>query len=180
MLWRVHFTTTAHPTPWNRLRHYGPIERCRFDPHEPPPHEQAEGVAYLTLDVPTALAEVFQETRVVNPDASAPYLTGFFPARPLTLLDLTDAWPVRVGASHAINTGRKDYCRAWARAFRRAWPTADGLLSTSSMTGHDCVTLFNPAGDAFPAEPAFSEPLNHPDLMADLTTAAADIGYLFL
>jgi hypothetical protein len=93
------------------------------------------------------------------------------------LLDLTGEWPVRAGASHVINTGRRDVTRAWARTITKAWPDLDGLWHTSSMTGRPCVTIFNPAADAIPATPAFSEPLDHPGLRPWVAAASDLIGY---
>lgn len=177
-LWRIHFNGSRHPVAWNVLRHYGPVESCRFDPHPPPRSAgQPEGVAYLAADIATALAEVFQETRVIATSRNSPWLSGFTPSRPLRLLDLRGQWPVRAGASHTINTGRKDHCRAWARTIRAAWPELDGLAHSSAMTSTTCVTLFNPAEDAFPDQPEFSAPLTHPELVHRLARAARQIGY---
>ncbi len=177
VLWRVHRTSGEHVVPWNRLRHWGPGATMRFDPHEPPPHAQSRGVSYAALSVPTALAEVFQRTRVINTRRGAPYLTAWSPARPLTLLDLTGAWPLQAGASSAINTGRRDHCRAWARAIHSMRPDLDGLWQHSSMTGADAVTLFTHSADSFPDRPLLSLPLNHPGLRGHLLAAATEIAY---
>ncbi|GAB2732717.1 RES family NAD+ phosphorylase [Nocardioides pakistanensis] len=181
VLWRVHSTEGAHPSAWNQMRSWGPAPTCRFDPHEPPPHEQAEKVLYAALDVPTALAEVFHEQRRVIRDVGAPFLSGFAVTRSLRLLDLTGDWPLRVGAAHAINgDSDKAKTRAWARAFRLAYPDADGLLSLSSLTGRQMVTLFAPAEEALPAAPAFSEPLASGALLDRLRVVAKSIGYTVL
>jgi hypothetical protein len=180
VLWRVHRTSGEHVIPWDQLRYWGPSTTTRFDPHEPPPHEQSRGVSYAAIGVPTALAEVFQRTRVVNTGRGTPYLTAWSPARPLTLLDLTGTWPIQAGASHAINTGRRDHCRAWARAIHSARPDLDGLWHHSAMTGGDAVTLFTHAADSFPNRPLLSLPLNHPGLRGHLIAAAAQIGYRIL
>jgi hypothetical protein len=180
VLWRVHATTGAHPQPWNTLRQYGPVASCRFDPHSEPPRAQTTGVAYTALSVPTALAERFQSNRRVNRSLAGAHLTGFRPARALRLLDLAGDWPLRAGASHTLNTGRRDVCRAWARAFVAAWPDLDGLWHISSMTGLPCLTLFTAAADCFPSAPVFSEPLSHPGLETRLATACEQIGYRLL
>ena len=180
VLWRVRVTEGPHIVAWNALRHYGPVASGRFDPHEPPPQEQGEASGYFALAVPTVLAEVCQAARVINPRRGAPYLTGFRPTRVLSLLDLSGDWPISIGASHAINTGRKDHSRAWARALRAAWPAVDGLSYVSAMTGAGCVALFTPARDTFPDRPDFSEPLAHPDLRSTLAAAADSIGYQLL
>jgi hypothetical protein len=177
---RVHDTVGEHVVGWNRLRHFGPLTRCRFDPHEPPPHLQSAGVSYLSLDLPTALAERFQETRVVNRRWGGPQLSVFRPTRTIRLLDLTGDWPLRAGASHAINTGRRDTCRAWARTIVAAWPDLEGLWHTSSMSAKPLVTLFKAAADVFPDHPLLSEPLSHPGLASWLAEACLRIGYLLL
>lgn len=177
VLWRVHRRGGSHPSDWDDLRHWGPLN-FRFDPQpDGPPALGDEGVAYAATDVPTAVAEVFQDTRVVNVTRGAPWLAGWRPTRELTLLDLTGTWPLKIGAFHAINTGRRDHARAWARALRAAWPQADGLLHTSSMTGVRCVTLFNPARDGFPPRPGFHQALGDPRLSQALLNAVASIGY---
>ncbi len=177
VLWRVHRTNGEHVVAWDQLRYWGPAATMRFDPHEPPPHEQSRGVSYSALSFPTALAEVFQRTRVVNTRRGTPYLTAWSPVHPLTLLDLTGTWPIQAGASHAIITGRRDHCRAWARAILSARPDLDGLWHQSSMTGGDAVTLFTHAADSFPDRPELSLPLSHPGLRGHLLAAAAEIAY---
>lgn len=178
VLWRIHNTTGDHVTAWNTMRHYGPVASCRFDPHPPPArHHPDTGVLYVAASVPTALAERFQQTRVISTHRGAPYLTAFTLTRGVQLLDLTAGWPLRTGASHTINTGPKHRTRAWTRAFLTAWPQLDGLLSESTMTGSPCITLFAPAIGAFPTAPLFSEPLNHTGLAQPLAHAAQGINY---
>lgn len=177
VLWRVHRAAGGHVVAWDQLRYWGPSATMRFDPHDPPARVQDRGVSYTARTVPTALAEVFQQRRVINNRRATPYLTGWRPARSLTLLDLTGTWPIYVGASHVINTGRRDLCRAWARAISSAWPELDGLRQHSAMTGGDAITLFTPAADSFPDRPLLSVPLDHPGLRAHLLRAAAQISY---
>jgi hypothetical protein len=181
-LWRVHATAGQHVLPWNQLRHFGPLPGCRFDPHDPPPHEQLAGVLYLALDVATCVAEVFQDTRVVNRHDRAPFLSAFRLTRTVTLLDLAGTWPTRAGASQAINsTGRRDVTRGWARAVHRAFPQLDGLWHPSSMNaGEPCVTLFETAADALPGQPDLSLPLAHPALADALAVTAEGLGYALL
>jgi hypothetical protein len=182
VLWRVHATTGEHVVQWNRMRHFGPLVGCRFDPHEPPPHEQPAGVLYLAIDVASCIAEVYQATRVVNRLDRAPYLTGLRLTRTVRLLDLHGTWPTRAGASQAINsTGRRDVTRGWARAIHQAFPTLDGLWHPSSMNaGEPCVTLFETAEDALPDEAVVSVPLSHPTLADALATMTDTLGYTLL
>lgn len=177
VLWRVHRTSGEHVVAWNRLRYWGPAAVARFDPQQPPPAISDRGVSYAALDVPTALAEVFQQTRVINTRRGDPYLTAWRASRPVQLLDLTGRWPIRNGGSFTLNTGRRERCRAWARAIHTAWPELDGLWHTSSMTGEPIVTLFTHAADSFPARPLFSVPLGHPGLRPGLLAATGQIGY---
>jgi hypothetical protein len=180
LLWRLHETVGPHVLPWNALRRFGPVSHSRFDPHNLPPRRQRLGVFYVTLDVATAVAERFQVSRRVDTRHGSPHLTGWKPTRVLQLLDLTSTWPVRAGASHAINTGRRDVTRAWARAIASAWPDLDALWYASSMTGRPCLALFSPAEDAVPGVPIFSEPLAHPGMQPWLAQACREIGYQLL
>ncbi len=177
VLWRVHRTSGEHVVPWNQLRCWGPASTMRFDPHQPPPQLQDRGVSYAALGTPTALAEVFQRTRVINARRGSPYLTAWSATRELTLLDLTGTWPSQAGASYAINTGRRNHCRAWARVIHTARPELDGLWYRSSMSGGDAVTLFTHAADSFPDRPRLSLPLDHPGLRGHLLAAASQIAY---
>ncbi len=179
VLWRVHSTSGPYVLPWDRLRHVGPTTG-RWDPQLPPLGTSARGVLYAALDVTTVVAEVFQDTRVVDRVTWSPHLTGWHPARNLTLLDLTGTWPVRQGASHVLTTGPRSVCRAWACAIDTRWPDLDGLFSASAMTGAPTVTLFTTAADAFPPRPVFSRPLSHPELAGAVRRAAATVGYRLL
>ena len=172
VLWRLHRTAGEHLVAWDRLRHWGPSAAC-FDPHKPPPSEQEAGVSYASFDVPTCLAEAYQVRRVVNTAFEVPYLTAWSPRRRLRLLDLTGLWPVRNGASHAINTGRHDLCREWARAIYKRWPGIDGVYYSSAMTGRPCVALWTAASDSFPDRPSFSHALAAP-LIRDLLQEAVE------
>ena len=145
---RIHGTIGPHTLPWYRLRHF------------------------------TALAEVFQPGRVVEPAApNGPYLTIWTATRILRLLDVRGTWPLRNGASHAINTGPHPVCWRWSQAIAVHPHTVDGLLYTSSMTSSDATALFLPAADSFPANPELSLPLSDPGLAGALHAAAERIGY---
>lgn len=174
--WRVHRSAGAHVVPWDRLRYYGPAG-ARFDPHPAPPGLHPVGVTYAAADLLTALAEVFQQRRVINTVRSMPYATSWLPSRQLRLLDLTGLWPVRAGASQALAAGRHDLSQAWAQAISSTWPDADGLLYRSAMTGRVAVALWTAAADSFPARPVFSLPLADPGLRAVVAGAARQIGY---
>lgn len=176
VMWRVRRTSGRFPSRWDEFRHFGPLASARFDPHEPPPREQEEGVAYFAATWQTCLAEVFQAARVINSRRDGPFITAVRPVRPLRLLDLRGDWPIHIGASHHLTTGRKDHCRAWARAFRAAWPDADGLASVGIDSG-TVVTLFTPAMNILGAAPVFDRPLADATIREHLAAAAEAIGY---
>jgi RES domain-containing protein len=178
VLWRLHSPHHPdHPMRWDETRTYGPLTTARFDPWLPPPKERApEGVAYFGRDVPTCVAEVFQDTRHVSTSRRGLQLTAFVPSRTLRLLDLRGSWPISIGASHLINSGPRRRCRAWAHALRNAHPDADGLIFTG-MAGRDCVTVFDPPGGLFPEAPEFSRPFSDPALASRIADACSQIGY---
>lgn len=97
--------------------------------------------------------------------------------RVLRLLDRRGTWPIRQGASHAINPGPQPVCRRWAHAIAVHPKAVDGLLYASSMTGANAAALFLPAADSFPPYPDLSISLNDPGIVAALKSAAERINY---
>jgi hypothetical protein len=153
----------------------------RWEPHPEPLGEHHEGVLYSATELGTALAEVFQATRLVDTISGLPHATAWQPTRPLRLLNLTKGWALRNGAASALGAAPRSTCRAWARTIATTWPELDGLWVTSTMTGHHSVVLWNPAGDSFPAAPEFSRPLADPTLRAIVSRIAAhDLNYRIL
>ena len=175
---RIHGTVGPHSLPWHQLRHFGPTP-TRFDPYPPPPTTHTDfAVMYAAADVDTALAEAFQRGRVIEPSApNGAYLTVWETVRALRLLDLRGTWPIRHGASHAINTGPHPVCRRWAHAVAVHPQAVDGVLYTSSMTGANATALFLPAADSFPPHPDLSLPLNDPGIVGALVATAQRIKY---
>jgi hypothetical protein len=55
-------------------------------------------------------------------------------------------------------------------------PGYDGLTYTG-LAGRDCIALYSPPGDVFPALPAFTKPLADPSLDSYIANAAEQIGY---
>lgn len=131
VLWRIHRTRGEHVLPWNGFRSYGPLPSGRYDPHPPPPADQPEhGIAYAADNLTTAVAEVFQTSRRVNPVAPGDlYATSWTPLRPLRLLDLTGDWALWNGAAHALVSAHD----------RRAGPGPEQYTTsgtTSTVSGH--------------------------------------------
>jgi hypothetical protein len=177
LLWRVHRTAGRHALPWNALRRYGPLISMRYDSQPPPPGLSTEGVLYAAADLPTALAEVFQTTRLIDTVSFRPHLTAWTPVRNLRLIDLTSDWALRNGASYALAAAPRSTGRAWSRAIRTAWPDLDGLWAPSTMTGQTSAILFNPAADALPPLPGFSRALAEPVIRTILRRIADDLAY---
>ncbi len=186
MLVRIFFMGGAHPTDWNRFRHFGPTA-SRFDHHLPGSggetdgSVQERGILYAALGeraFPTALAEVFQTGRTIDRHARDPAVAFFRASAPLVLLDLTSAFATRIGASMAINTGPRARARRWARRLYEAYPDAHGIHYPSSMNANQpAAALFERAADAISAEPDLLRPLADPRLTRVVRETAAMIGY---
>jgi hypothetical protein len=172
VLWRIHSTASAYPMAWNGLRTFGPLPSARWDPHpEPAADHSPLGAAYFGRDLPTCLAEVYQDTRFVDVDTAAPYATAIETASATVLLDLTDLWLVRAGAKAALAwSEEKAVTRAWAQAIHEAWPDLGGVVAPSAVAGREVVVLWTT--QPFPAAPSFSVPLNHPGIAARMAAAA--------
>lgn len=182
--WRIHRTSGTHVTAWNEHRRFGPLTSMRFDPHpessDGPSFHSTAGVHYSATDVATAVAEVFQRGRAVDMLAGRPMLTGWTPVRPLLLLDLGGSWALRHGAAQSLASALRSVCRAWARSIATELPEFDGIRAPSTMTGAANIVLWRRAADALPAAPAFSRPLDHPDVRRMLDPICETIGYRLL
>lgn len=176
-LWRIHRVAGAHPSAWDELREYGPLPSMRWDPHPLPLGDHVGfGVSYAGSDVTTVVAESFQSRRVIALSGQQE-LVGWVPTRPLSLLNASSAWVLRNGASASLHAAPKSTCRAWAQAIRAERGDLDGLLVPSTMTGKPMVVLFGPAASAFPASPAFAEPLDTPLARALVVPAARELAW---
>lgn len=164
------------PTSWGSFRFEGPSAGARFDHHV---SGDRRGVLYASRDLVTCVAEVFQDSRVVDPVVDDRCLAAFRTRRPVALLDLVGDWPTRAGASQALASGPRPRARAWARAIYEAYPELGGIWYPSSMHGgHPALVLFERAEDAIPPSPDIDVPLSHPGLLPDLIRAAGSVGYL--
>ena len=176
-LWRIYFRGGRHPTYWDSFRSFGPTG-SRFDHHMRPPRPQSRGILYGALAGPTCLAEVFQQTRVIDRTTSDPWLVGFDFRISLDLLDLTGTWPTRAGASMAIATGPRPRAQRWSRAIYDAYPHLQGLCYASSMHGNQpSVSLYERARGSLPERPVFHRPLRDPALLGMLRRTAKSLGY---
>ena len=176
-LWRLYFRGGKHPTLWNTFRTFGPTS-SRFDHHLPASQPPDRAILYAAAHGPTCLAEVFQDTRVLDRIAKDPWLVGFSLQLPVVLLDLAGPWPTRAGASMAINTGPRPRSQRWSRVIYEAYPEGQGLHYPSSMHGNlPAVALYERSLPALPPVPIFHRPLRDPALLPVLKRIARDLGY---
>lgn len=176
-LWRIYFAGGAHPVAWNTFRYFGPTN-SRFDHHLPPSAVQDRGTIYAAANGMTPFAEVFQETRVIDRRLNDPWLVAFDLVRSLELLDLSDSWPTRAGASMAINSGPRPKARRWSQRIYEAYPTIEGLWYPSSMDGNrPAVALYERGLGALPPRPVFHRALADPALTVAVLRAARRFGY---
>jgi len=139
-LWRIYFRDGIYPTTWDRMRYYGPVSSARFDHHLDPPGVQDRGILYAAAGddaIATCLAEVFQDTRLVDSRRKEPRLAAFALAEDVSLLDLGGKWPTVAGASANINSGPRPRCRRWSKTIYDAYPKLMGLYYASSMNGNE-------------------------------------------
>jgi hypothetical protein len=184
---RVFTVAGRHPQQWDTFRRAGPLPHARFDPHPPGPRGRPtdapdQGVLYFGLSVRTSVAEVFQDTSIVDRVTRRPFLVVFRPTRTLRLLDLIGLWPTRAGASQEISSGSRERTQEWARAIRIAHPDLDGLWYRSSMdSGNPAVCLWDPpAGSALPDSPDALIQLDHPGLDVPLARVCEELNYTLL
>lgn len=178
-LFRIYFQGGAHPVQWNEFRFFGPT-RSRFDHHTRPKRLQARGIIYVTRGgdaILTALAEVFQDSRHIDRTRSSPWLAAFDIEDPLPLLDTGSKWPIRAGGNMAINSGPRGRARDWSRGIYRQYQDVEGIWYPSSLTNQACGALYERALHALPTRPQLNLPLNHPDLLPNLTRFAVQLNY---
>ena len=184
ILWRVYFRGGPYPGRWDAFRRFGPIT-ARFDHHradpDGQPQDQALAIQYAALDGITPLAEVFQDTRVIDRQARRPWLVAYGLAAELTLLDLTGAFPTRAGASMLINCGSRPRARAWSRAFHAAYPQVQGLYYGSCLHANSpSLALYERAQGAVQASPLLHRALSDAALKLTLRNAATGLGFMLI
>ncbi len=186
-LLRVWFQGSPHPSGFAQFRYFGPTS-SRFDHHLPGPGgapvSGPRGILYAVEKSPmaltTALAEVFQDSRLIDLHNEEPTVSIFALERDLPLLDLTAHWATKVGASAALSSGKRATARNWSRDFYAAYYSkVDGLRYRSSMSGgSDCaLAIYELGATAMPARPLISLPLAHPRVAGSVVEAAERIGY---
>ena len=183
-IFRLFKSGGRHPVNWNSFRHYGPTA-ARFDHHlhnrKKEPFEGSRGILYGAVGheaIPTCLAEVYQDTRIIDRKSRAPVLCAFTLTMPLILLDLSGTFATRIGASMAINSGPRDRARRWSAQLYEAYPHIHGIAYSSSMYANQpAVALFERAAFAVPKSPDAHRQLEDPGLENLLVATAEVIGY---
>ena len=184
VLHRVYRRGGPFPTLWNDFRRYGPTA-ARFDHHLPDERGrgrvQERAIVYAATDIPTAIAEVFQQRRAIDRALDAPWLVSAELARELVLLDLTDTFALRAGGSMKLVSGPTVYAQAWSRGFHEAYPDVQGVRYPSSLTNRPVVALYERAlalGDGpFAPPPPFHRALTDALPLEPLRNVAREIGY---
>jgi hypothetical protein len=178
-LWRIHFKGGNHPTTWKSFRYYGPTA-ARFDHHTAPKRVQQRGIFHAACGkdaIRTALAEVFQDTRLVDRFCHDPWLVAFKLNQSLSLLDTGANWPVRAGGNMAINSGSRIQSKKWSRKIYRQYTNVQGIWYPSSLTNQSCMALYEKAAQALPARPIFNRALSDPSLLTGLSRLAGRLNY---
>jgi len=182
---RIYRRGGERSTLWNAFRYFGPTG-ARFDHQERDVRgracEQERGILYLASDIPTALAEVFQEKRVVNRKADRPWLVSIRLACDLTLLNLTDTFCLQAGGSMKLVSGPTVYAQNWSRAFYECYEEIHGLYYPSSLSNRPVMALYERALtlEPFPPAPRFHRALSDALLIEPLRNACKEIGYDFV
>jgi hypothetical protein len=180
-LWRIYFRDGSYPSTWDRMRHYGPTGSARFDHHLDPPSVQDRGILYAAAGydaIATCIAEIFQDTRLIDTRRNEPWLAAFTLVEDVSMLDLSGKWPTVAGASANINSGPRPRCRRWSRTIYDAYPDLMGLYYASSMNGNEPeVALYERASKALPHLPLFNRPLSDAPLLVPIERIAAELGY---
>ena len=184
---RLYTAGGEHPQQWNGFRYTGPLAHGRFDTHPvsitgQPAASLAHGVLYFGLSARTSVAEVFQQSSVVDRKSRYPHLVVFRPTRPLRLLDLAGLWPTRAGASQEISAGPKiDHAGVGASDPRGAPRPRRALVSVLNGLRQPGDLPVGPAvGLVVPAAPDVLLPLDHPGLDLPLARICEELNYTLL
>lgn len=184
-LHRIYKRGGEHPTLWNTFRNFVPLSR--FDHHllddNGDAHLQDRGVLYAATDIPTAVAEYFQRNnRRINRFRDKPWLASFRLPGQVQLLNLSDTFCVRVGASMKLMSGPFANAQAWSRGFYEAYPKIDGIFYPSSLTNRPTIAFFDRSNHntLFPTHTRMHRELASPLMHKASIIVAHEIGYTLI
>ncbi len=182
LLFRIYKRGGDHPTLWNQFRRYGPLSR--FDHHQfnadGEPGFQQRGVLYAAGDFATSVAEFFQHRRRrIDRFDQSPWLAAFRLPGNVRLLNLTDTFCVRVGASMKLMTGPFSHTQPWSEGFYDTYTDIQGLYYQSSLTNRAAIMFYERVDkrDLFPPATQMHRPLDSPLMLKPLAIVAQEIGY---
>ncbi len=185
MLHRIYKRGGNHPTLWKTFRNFGPLSR--FDHHlvndRGEAHVQERSVFYAATDIPTALAEYFQgNDRRINRFRDQPWLVSFRLAGQVQLLNLSDTFCVRIGASMKLTSGPFTSAQAWSRGFYEAYPEIQGLYYPSSLTNRPTIAFYDRSSSdtLFPTNTRLHRELKSPLMHRALIITSHEIGYALI
>lgn len=82
------------------------------------------------------------------------------------------------GATDVLLSALRSMCQAWARAiWKQPAGSISGLLTRSTGTGDLVIVLLSAAASHFPAAPAFTRGLDHPDVATLARRAGCRFGW---
>lgn len=180
LLWRIFLREGPHPVLWDEFRKFGPTG-SRFDHHPDDPPRRIHpdhGILYAAERYSCAFGEFFQSGSAINRDLNKPWLVQFATIVPLTCLDLTGGWMMKVGGGAAISSGERAQARKWSRVIYSAWPGIDGICYRSSLNPDWLAfALYERAQRGIAAVPLLHAPLTDSRLSPLIAHAAAETGY---
>lgn len=180
LFWRIFFRGGNHPVSWKRFRHFGPTD-SRFDHHpaDPPARDHPQhAILYLTEQPDAAFGEFFQKTRVINRTLGSPWIVALSLREPITLLDLTRGWTLKVGGGASIASGDRSQARKWSRVFHEAFPAIDGVCYRSSLNSEWMVlALYERARRCMPGNPLLQKRLSDANVDPLVRVAASVCNY---
>jgi RES domain len=138
----------------------------------------SRAILYAAADPTTAVAEVFQEHRVIDRMSLAPELAAFTRTGRLVLLDVSpqSMWSIQAGAAAAMQFGDTDLCQPWSRAAYEDYPNIHGLAYLSTMTGRRAYALYERAQPLLSSNPMMRRRLAANSLVDHLRSIAHDLG----
>jgi len=136
------------------------------------------GILYAADVPPTAFAEYFQSTGVINRSLNEPWIVQFALASPLMLLDVTGEWGIKAKAGAAIASGKHEQSRKWSRVIYEAYPGIHGICYRSSLNpAWLAFALYERAKPALPPMPLLHAPLSDPRIEPLVVQAKTITGF---
>lgn len=170
------------PEPWKTtatsFRHNGP--RARFDhQRRPGPFPQTaddptRGIFYCAPTFECCVLECFGDDYVIDPTGA--WLAVLEVSEPVPVLDVRGRAAIGAGTIAAINQdGNRQATQDWARWWyeHKELSGIEGLLFRGAHNDADALAIFERGAGRFAR--VFDEPLDAPDVLAELLVVADDL-----